>query len=57
MENMKKENLMMFESSVVFLKKLIRENMINQEEYNAMMKKIKSIYSSDITCIKHTKEI
>ncbi|SKC79827.1 hypothetical protein [Maledivibacter halophilus] len=44
MDQVQKDNLWLYKSSLVFIKKLKRNSMINQEEYNTMVKKLYEIY-------------
>lgn len=52
----KNNNLWLHKSSVIFVKKLMKNNMINQQEYNTIMKKLYEIYNIKSTaCIKTIK--
>ena len=44
MDKVKEDNLWLYKSSVVFIKRLLRNNMIDNEEYNTIMKKLYELY-------------
>lgn len=45
MEQVKEDNLWLYNSSIIFVRKLMRNNMINHQEYNTIMKKLYEIYN------------
>jgi hypothetical protein len=38
------ENIWLYKSSIIFIDKLLKDNMISRQEYNTTQKKLKEIY-------------
>jgi hypothetical protein len=44
MEQIVREKIWLYKSSIIFIDKLLRDNMISKQEYNDTQKKLKEIY-------------
>jgi hypothetical protein len=40
----KNDNIWLYKSSIIFIDKLLRDNMISRQEYNTTKKKLKEVY-------------
>jgi hypothetical protein len=51
LEQGKNDNIWLYKSSIIFVKKLMRNNMINQQEYNTTVKRLAELYNiTPTTC-------
>ncbi|MCT4596851.1 MAG: hypothetical protein N4A50_03075 [Vallitalea sp.] len=44
MNEYKNDNIWLYKSSIIFIDKLLRDNMISRQEYNTTKKKLKEVY-------------